>query len=460
MKKTGLAATGLFALLMQPGTALAAGGCIVGQIKPTPDASAISVFFDPDPNKEPSFKATPGSDARCALPPIPTQRPGGPETFSVYSADYRGFVAEGDTARITVEGGRSLDSDTVAGPVDGGVLLRTYVGTDGGDTLNSTTLLQLTQASDPDTYASIDSIDYALAAATTAHEIENSLDRLGSARTSVAVHLQTVAGLLTGINRPLDRPDEVRLIGAGGSYLAGVTGRWSLSDTLSLEGGAAGFGLSADDADAKGAMAAATLRTLAPAGEAWRPFAEGGLTLAPLRLRFARDYDDGTDDGASGTGSTHGFAGGVHATAGFLLQPDAANQIVLSATAAQDWLDTEGHAEDFGTDNLFAASFGSETTALTTLKLGTAWTTALTPAFDMTLNAAAGHGWAGGRLRADVSFAGEIDGSAQDDDFLEYGARFGFKPAPSFAADLFVQGATGRVSDTHLFWGGSAGYRF
>ncbi|HEV7254329.1 MAG TPA: hypothetical protein VGN97_14690 [Mesorhizobium sp.] len=450
MKQVGVSLA-TFVVWAAASSASAAAECSVGIVTANPEAGAISVPFD-------FFEATLDDPAACNLA-VPSGVAPAPGTFSVYSADYRGFVSEGDQVQLTVEQDGLIDRAIVSGPQDG-LIFRNYVGDFGTPELNSDIMLALLTAADPDSVAQLDTIDYLLAATTTLDEVEQSLRDIASARTGTMLHLQSTADLLAGGNQPFAGPDELTILGGVGSHLIGLNARYSISPDLTFSGGAGYFDQDLNGANARGVMFTGALRYLPAAPAALRPFAETGVRAAPLSARFTRSYDDGSEDGASAAFSADGLFAGAYLEGGVVLTPDTDNQIVLSATVAHDRLRTDAVSEEFGPDNLFAASFDEETTAVTTVKLGAAWTTILAPDLDLTLNGGVGHGAAGGDLDAGIAFVGAVEVEAQDDSFVDYGARLGFKPAESLKADLFLQGVSAREAGTHVFYGGSLSRQF
>lgn len=437
------------------GVAAAATDCVVGPdgITYSPDLTAISVFFD-------AFEADATDSAACELS-VPTGVATEPGTFNVYSADYRGFVAEGDVAELEVVQEGFVDGATIPGPQDAiEPYLRSFVGTGGDETIDSALLLTLVTASDPGSITDLDSIDYALAATTTIGAVEASLGELSEAHTAAVLHLQTLGNLLTGINRPLESSDEIVLLGGVGSHFVGVSGRRGFADGWSVQGGAAYFDQDAGGADARGVVLAGSLRYIVPGSGPMRPFAEGGLSASRMRLGFSRGYDAGPGGIVNVTGRTDGAYAGIYARGGVLFDLNPDNQVSVAATLSHGQLRTDAYDEGLSADNLFSARFGDETSRFQTAKIGAAWTGAITPSVDLTLNGAVGKMFGSGDLDADVSFVGDVSVEARDDSFVEYGARVGFKPTELISADVFVQGTTGSSSGTHAYFGGSLRRQF
>jgi hypothetical protein len=321
-------------------------------------------------------------------------------------------------------------------------------------------MLALLTAADPDPVAQLDTIDYLLAATTTLDEVEQSLRDIASARTGTMLHLQSTADLLAGGNRPFAGPDELTILGGVGSHLVGLNARYSISPDLTFSGGAGYFDQDPNGANARGVMFAGALRYLPAAPAALRPFAETGVRAAPLSAaspaltRTARKMAPPPPSAPTGSSpaliSKGAFCSRLTPTTRSPCPPrpptigsapTRCRRSSVPTTSSQPPLRRKPRRPPRS-------------------KLGAAWTTILAPDLDLTLNAGVGHGAAGGDLDAGIAFVGAVEVEAQDDSFVDYGARLGFKPAESLKADLFLQGVSAREAGTHVFYGGSLSRQF
>ncbi|MEO8882476.1 MAG: MBL fold metallo-hydrolase [Devosia sp.] len=112
---------------------------------------------------------------------------------------------------------------------------------------------------------------------------------------------------------------------------------------------------------------------------------------------------------------------------GVLYQPDLDDQIVFSATLAENWLHTGAYDEISSAGNLFAARVGPETSNASSLRAGASLTRHITPSVDATVSAAIGRTFGEAPILADVDFIGPAVGATDDVTFGQFGARLGVK---------------------------------
>jgi hypothetical protein len=442
-------------LLAVPGLALSTGAaladdCAVNPSTPTysPDNNQISLIFD-------LFEATPIANAKCTLS-IPSLQPS--DKLTVYSASYQGFVEEGDTTTLTVKNDGSVDSADVPGPQDGEYHTG-YVGTGSNGKIDSDLTLAL-DSSDEDSTTTLDSIDYVKVAQTTQGELETSLGEVATGETALVTHLGATAGLLVGSDQPLQGDDELSLVGGVGSYMLGLTGRSNFADGWTVLGGVSVVDQSAGGAAYGGVLASAAVRYLDPTTSGFRPFGEAGLTGGGLSATFTRQYDQGTDDAAIGSGTTSAGLGSIYGRGGVLIDLDEANQVAVSGTLQESVLGLGGYDETFANSNIFAASLPGQSARFTTVKATASWTTQLTDALDLTATGSLGATIAHDPVSADVAFAGNLEGAGQGTVFGEYGVRLGWDVSPTTKVDGFVQGSTGTGVGTHAQIGSSVHLKF
>ena len=375
------------------------------------------------------------------------------DTIVVYKAQYRGALEDGDTGHIAVSHDGVTDEADVALPQpDFDVpYFENYVGSGLDGVIRAEIALSLVEDNAGAHVTSIDTFDYAEAGRTTIGSVQASIDHLAAEGTTFVTHLNTTSDLLVGGNQPLEAPDSVSLLGALGSYTVGATVHYNLGGGFSLDGGAALF----SQEGVSGSLFGGSVRYLEPGVNTFRPFGEIGFNAAPgLDMQFSRSYDDGSPDGAVVNIDASGSLAGAYIKGGFLVAPDLSNQIAFSGTLMHNWLSVDGYDETFGEDNLFNASVAGDSGGFDTIKASLAWTSALTADLDMTLSASLGKTVSQDGVVTDVAFVGPITGTAEDDVFVQYGARLGWKLSPTMTADVFVNGSTGSVSGTHAQVGG------
>lgn len=447
-----------------PGVAAAADGCPDGSFTVThvPDNSGLTVIFDEfriiDVVGPASVTCNRSISARDPNEPTAAGR------IEAYSADYRGFVAPDAAAIYTVEENGVIRRLRVR-PVEDGteVLLHTFLRPDDAGYLNSN--IDIAAAGDgPNEVASLETVDYLFLGWTTMDSQIASLEGLSPQATAVVTHLNATTGLLVGGDRPIGGPNSIALVGAIGSHTVGITGHANLGDGFSLDGGAVIFDQSVGGAATSGVLLGGKASFVQPEdSSAFRLFSSAGGTYAPeLMTRFSRSYTlyDLDDEPGTVTGHANGKASmsALWLEGGVLVAPAPDNEIAFNISYARNWLDFGSVAEKQTDQNPFAFS-GSGTSTFDTVKVGSAWTTAVATDLDFTLHAAVGQVWAGD-LTGDVALVGPITVGGTDETFAEYGARLGWQATDTTQIDLFARGSTGSVTGTHVQVGSSLSMKF
>ena len=382
-----------------------------------------------------------------------------------YSSEYRVDSATGDTIHLETTSNGVTKSVTAPGNTDDSTYVRNYAGVVKGDPLQ--TDITLGVDSPEDLTAELVSLDYNFLGYTTLDDQTASLEQVSGAQTAVVTHLNTTVGLIVGANKPLERDNEIGLIGAIGSYTVGVTGHYNFGDGFSFDGGAALFEQSVGGAATSGVLFGGKASYLQPEdGSSFRLLGNAGLSVAPnASMSFSRDYtlfgagDDFSDVATSGTASGNGTMIGAWVEGGVLIAPDANNEVIFSASYARNWLSLDGITEEQTDSNPFAASMDG-TYTYDTIKAKAAWTTSITPDVDLTAHGAIGYVFAPGDLVTDVALVGPMTVGGQDEAFAEYGARVGWNVTEATQLGAFVVGSTGSVTGTHFQVGADVSMKF
>lgn len=414
----------------------------------SPNGNEDSFLFD-------NFRVTSGSDETCAVTSTSAAVPAG--HFGVFRQRMQGFAAldSGDTAVFRLDSNGDLVAYEVNGEYFDNVDFLRYTATglvDVDTAYTADLTVDLNGASSLDAEAQLDTLDV-LVGYTTLADQEDSLDLVGLQQLALITHLDGNATLLRSGDQ-LVGEDELGLLGSYGSYNFGATARYNLADGFSLLGGVSLFGLGAEGANANGVLATGAIRYVDPTGATVRFFGEGGFEAAGMGLTLSRDYDAGSGDIEAG-GSGTGALGAAYIRGGVLWEPDANNQVVLSASVKQSVLGLFSFVEDDSdTDpNLFAADYSGQSTSVTTIKTGVDWTTQLSHDLDLTASGAVGAAFGSGasaNIFGVSEFTGEaVTGAAQSVVFAQYGLRLGWTPTTDTRVEGFVQGTTGTGIGTH-----------
>ena len=445
---SAIAAIGFLAL----GTVGAQADAVDCTHHPQQTGDALTILFD-------AFIATPFQTPATCIVPVASSALA-PGEFSAFKVDYRGALSTDATGNIVVSTGSHSTSVTLQTgpdvPIDGYLFTDYFAGH--GTAFDSSTTLALVD-SPGDGELVLDTIDF-LEVRTNSDAVQTSADQLAADRTSAVTHLNATADLLSGAGQTLEGTDSMGGVGGVGSATVGVTGRKSLGSGFSLLGGAAFVDQTAGGAKASGLVFSGTARYVTPGDALLRPFGEVGLHAAPaLSLSFTRQY--ATNGGmATATGNGSGSFYGGYLKGGVLVAPDPSNDIVFAATLGKDWLSTGAYTETMSGSNLFAASAAAQTGSFDTVKLGAEWTTRMVPQLEVTVSGAVGRTIAENSVSSDVAFAGSFTGAARSENFVEYGLRAGHDIVEGTNVGVFVHGATGDYSGTHLQVGGDLHVRF
>jgi len=428
--------------------------CTVGTIDNSnyaPDDTSISITFD-------QFRALVDNPGFCDLRfDAHNNLANDPNLFEVYSADYRGSVSPtpDDQAQDTIDhNGRST---TVTQTDTGGsTFYSDYVGKEADGTLHTKFNTAMSVATDPNSEATIDAIDYALVGTMTRADAESSLDSVARDQLGIIAHLDATTGLITG--GTLEGANEAGLFGSVGSLTIGARARYNLAKGFSLLGGLSLVDQS-PGAHYAGLVAVGSVRWVQPQTGGPRLFGEAGGEAGALSLQFTRNYiytdTNPTLVPVTTTGTGVGLLGAVYGKAGVSIEADKNNVIVLSASIKESFLGFSHYQEPQGVNNLFAADLGGKTQSFTTAKLGADWTTTLSRDLSLTSSLAVGTTF-GSAPQAYIFGGGDVTGAAASTVFAEYGVNVGWQMSPTDRINGFVQGSTGIGIGTHLQVG--AGY--
>ncbi len=282
--------------------------------------------------------------------------------------------------------------------------------------------------------------------------IAGSLDGVGNQRNSITNNVGGTADGLLGFNQPIGGDTELGGFGAAGSFTLGSSGRWDMTNGMTLIGGAAFAQQSYSGVDITSAsLMAAGLRYTTPRGKALATFIEGGGWAAPgMDVTFSRTYVNGGGT-AIGVGTTNGDVAGVYARAGVAWTPKPTREIAVAAAVGHTWTNFAGYAEMDGSSNPFPATFNDLSAQSNYVKAQAQWTEGLTKKLDMTLTGAVGRTFGGDSpVSATITGLGGLSVALADYTFVEYGIRFGYKVSSRDTVDVFAMGVSGEGIGSHF----------
>lgn len=299
---------------------------------------------------------------------------------------------------------------------------------------------------------------------TTPESVIGSLNDLAAARFGLLAQEHGFAAPLLGNNLPMGEESEAGVFATAGSAAGGGFIRYATGYGLNVLAGVSYAQEDYADAELKNsAMGALALQYIAPQAGWWRPFVEAGGWAAPkASVAFERTYANGAGT-ATGVGRTNGDLGYAYARAGVIVSSTKADQLVASAELGRQWMTVDGYAETFGASNPFEAHVSEGTDQADLVKLGLRYSHAFSRRIDTTFWLSGVHAFnRDSGLEATVAGVGTLTAGKLDSvDWLEYGARVGYRLTDAVTLDLFTNGVSGGEGiDTRIHGGAGLRYRF
>jgi hypothetical protein len=432
MKRIAAVAFAFVGLALTTTSVLAIDGCGAGTVNTfvAPDGMSVTKTFS-------GFSGSDGDVVTCSVNfPVRSSIPSG--HVVVYSADYRGFydIEAGDQMTFSTTNNGNTDTETVNGPDDSvvSVTVQSNLAASSNGTVTVGGVLDLSNASNG-SFAEIESADYA----------ELGTITLATDQTAMITHLSATAELLTGGTQPAEGGNEVGLIGGYGSAMMGAVGRYNIAEGFSVLSGLSLVDQSAGATRSIGIVGAAAIRYIEPDYNTFRLFAEGGLVLGG----FQTTHSNTASPVATGLGSLYAKGGAL-----FDLTPEA--HLSLSGTIMESALSTAAFTQSFPG---FTANIAAQTGLFTTAKATTALTYDVTPEVDLTAEASIGTVISHSGITATIPGLGTVSAS-QNNSFVAYGARAGWKPTDTLRLEAFAQGTSGPDVGTHNMIGVGAKFQF
>ena len=291
---------------------------------------------------------------------------------------------------------------------------------------------------------------------TTVGSVLGSVDGLAGDRQGELVTNRVLTSVLQGINEQINCTNCVSAFGSVGSFSAGIHGRYSLTDSLTILGGGAFAQYKQEGADVKSAPIFALALRYDPVGwGASRPFVELGATGSPNQdVRYTRHYANGAGL-ATGIGSTRVDNYAVYGRLGWVARITPTDEIAASGEVWSGWQHVRGYREAFNQQNPFEATVRGGTDRMSLVKLGAQWTHLFGTSIEFNLN--------GGVVRsfdtktgvdATIPGFGAVQPLIKDQTWAEFGARIGYRFSKAAVLDLFANGSSGaKPIGTHVHGG-------
>lgn len=276
--------------------------------------------------------------------------------------------------------------------------------------------------------------------------IGGSVTQLARDRQGQMISGRILGSVLLGANEQISCASAcLSAFGAVGSFQAGVHGRASLTDEISVIGGLAWATWDSGGAKTESApMLAAALRWDPDGFGSSRPYAEVGMTTTPwARSRYSRSYDfSGTS--YTGRGSVDTSSVAVFGKVGWVARLAPTDEVAASVEAWTGWMRTGAYSEQSGVGNPIAASYAAAVDRMNIAKVGGQWTHLWGRQIETQINLGVAGSFASrSGVRATFTGYGDIAGTPREAVWAEYGLRVGWRMNKSWVADVFADGTLG-----------------
>ena len=273
----------------------------------------------------------------------------------------------------------------------------------------------------------------------------NSINDLAKQRFNQMITNRVLGTVLLGVNEQVNCSDCISAFGSAGSFSAGIHGRKSLTNNLSLLAGIAYTQYSEGGYSVTSApIGAFALRYDFVDWGSSRPFFDIGTILTPYeKVRYTRSYQ--TSLGAvSLDGQTTASNYAVYGRAGWMSRLSPRDEVAASVEVWQLWQRVKGYADPAATFNPFDASIAGGTDRTGLVKVGGQWTHLFGSSVEANING----GWvqsfgSHSGIVATVTGDGTVVPTIGNQGWFEYGGRLGFRITKGWVADLFLNGTAG-----------------
>jgi hypothetical protein len=273
----------------------------------------------------------------------------------------------------------------------------------------------------------------------------NSVNDLAKQRFNQMITNRVLGTVLLGVNEQINCSDCISAFGSAGSFLAGIHGRKSLTNNLSLLAGIAYTQYSEGGYSVTRApIGAFALRCDFVDWGSSRPFFDIGTILTPYeKVRSTRSYQ--TSLGAvSLDNQTTASNYAVYGRVGWISRISPRDEVAASVEVWQLWQRVKGYTDPAATFNPFDASIAGGTDRTNLVKVGGQWT----HLFGSSVEANVNGGWvqsfgSHSGIVATVTGDGTVVPTIGNQGWFEYGGRLGFRMTKGWVADLFLNGTAG-----------------
>lgn len=272
-----------------------------------------------------------------------------------------------------------------------------------------------------------------------------SINGLADQRFNQMVTNRVLGTVLLGVNEQVNCSDCVSGFGSAGSFSAGIHGRKTLTNNLSLLAGLAYTQYSEGGYHVTSApIGAFALRYDFTDWGSSRPFFDIGTILTPYeKVRYGRGYTTSLGN-VSLDSATTASNYSVYGRGGWISRISPRDELAASVELWQLWQHIGGYGDAASTFNPFGAEVASGTDRTSLVKIGGQWTHLFGTRVEANINSGYVQSFATrSGIVATVTGAGPVTPSMGNQGWFEYGGRLGSRLAPGWVADLFVNGTLG-----------------
>jgi hypothetical protein len=286
-----------------------------------------------------------------------------------------------------------------------------------------------------------------------------SLGSLAKSRESQAITSRVLSSILTGATEQMNCSSCSSGFASFGSFAFGAHGRWALSPSLAVLGGASFDSYSARGVTVTGSVQAAlALRYDMVELGRYRPFFEAGLAVSPMGdVKYARSYVSSLG-GSTGNGDTQSRSVAIYGRAGYIWRLSPKDEAAAYTDLTRSWQSTSGYLEGATGGNPFGALVLPGLDTMNIWKIGAQYTHLFGEHIEANVSAgfATAFGADYGSSATITGFGGASGSAPTTFDWTELGGRVSYRFSKNLIGDLFVLGTVGAEPAGTQIHGGAA----
>ncbi|HXE26776.1 MAG TPA: autotransporter outer membrane beta-barrel domain-containing protein [Roseiarcus sp.] len=286
--------------------------------------------------------------------------------------------------------------------------------------------------------------------------LTSSINSVAKAQQSQMITNRVLGSLLLGATQQISCSSCGGGFASIGSFALGGSGRWRLSDNLTLLGGLSYNQWSASGITVYNAptVAGALVYDFNNWGRS-RPFLEVGAGLTPYeQVNYSRVYPNGLTTGY-GYASAIDRQASLFGRAGWVDRLTPIDEAAAYVDLGRSWMQTGGYSEQMTAINPFPATVPNGLATLNTTRFGVQYTHLFNGNIEANVGAAVAYGFgAGAGAPFNIFEFGTLaPGAIADSAWFEYGARLGYRVTDRVVVDAFLLGTAGGLAGNFVHGG-------